>query len=93
MEAPKISFPALNSPQRAASAGSTRAKVALKPGRSLMDWIRLGSSGKDLTGVGGIHRAVTWEELAKHNNEKDCWMSIRGKKSLVIALLLIVNKY
>lgn len=81
MEAPKISFPSLNSPQRASSAGSTRAKVALKPGRSLMDWIRLGASGKDLTGVGGVRRPVTLEELAKHNNENDCWMSIRGRKN------------
>ncbi|KAJ8942027.1 hypothetical protein NQ318_002781 [Aromia moschata] len=29
-----------------------RNKCALQPGHSLMDWIRLGSSGKDLTGVG-----------------------------------------
>lgn len=78
MEAPKISFPSLNSPQRASSSGSVRAKVALKPGRSLMDWIKLGASGKDLTGVGGSRRPVSWEELAKHNNEKNCWMAIRG---------------
>lgn len=26
--------------------------MALKPGHSLMDWIRLGTSGKDLTGLG-----------------------------------------
>ncbi|KXJ05517.1 Cytochrome b5 reductase 4, partial [Exaiptasia diaphana] len=79
MEAPKLSFPSLNSPQRAASSGSVRAKVALKPGRSLMDWIKLGASGKDLTGVGGIRRPVTWDELSKHNTEHDCWMSVRGK--------------
>lgn len=78
MEAPKISFPSVNSPQRANSSGSVRAKVALKPGRSLMDWIRLGNSGKDLTGVGGIRRAVSFEELGKHNKEDDCWIVIRG---------------
>lgn len=32
--------------------GNLRNKYALPPGHSLMDWIRLGSSGKDLTGVG-----------------------------------------
>lgn len=32
--------------------GNPRNKVALQPGHSLMDWIRLGASGKDLTGVG-----------------------------------------
>ena len=83
MTAPKISFPAENSPQRANSTGSfnIRAKVVpLKPGRSLMDWIRLGKSGQDLTGTGGIARPVTVEELSKHNTESDAWICIRGIK-------------
>ncbi|XP_068137685.1 melanocortin-2 receptor accessory protein 2 isoform X3 [Hyperolius riggenbachi] len=50
----------------------------LKPGRSLMDWIRLKSSGKDLTGLGGRLIEVTEEELAKHNQQSDCWTCIRG---------------
>lgn len=81
MTAPKINFPAENSPQRANSAGSfnIRAKVVpLKPGRSLMDWIRLGKSGQDLAGTGGITKTVTVEELSKHNAEHDAWISIRG---------------
>ena len=46
-----------------------------------MDWIRLGRSGQDLTGVGGIGSipSVTMEELAKHNKPKDAWIAIRGE--------------
>lgn len=43
-----------------------------------MDWIRLGNSGVDLTGVGGIPRVVTLTELAKHNKQTDAWIAIRG---------------
>ncbi|XP_037877500.1 cytochrome b5 reductase 4 isoform X2 [Bombyx mori] len=56
-----------------------RNKCALQPGHSLMDWIRLGNSGKDLTGVGGRIRPVTHTELAAHNTQKDAWLAIRGR--------------
>ncbi|XP_043274618.1 cytochrome b5 reductase 4 isoform X2 [Venturia canescens] len=58
--------------------GNPRNKTALAPGHSLMDWIRLGSSGIDLTGVGGVPRNVTLKELAKHNKKTDAWIAIRG---------------
>ncbi|XP_068040049.1 cytochrome b5 reductase 4 isoform X2 [Anomalospiza imberbis] len=52
--------------------------VPLKPGRSLMDWIRLTKSGKDLTGLKGRLTEVTEDELSKHNKKEDCWICIRG---------------
>nr|XP_019585079.1 PREDICTED: cytochrome b5 reductase 4 isoform X2 [Rhinolophus sinicus] len=76
LNVPSQSFPAPSSQQRVASGG--RSKVPLKQGRSLMDWIRLTKSGKDLTGLKGRLFEVTEEELEKHNKKDDCWICIRG---------------
>ncbi|XP_054425647.1 cytochrome b5 reductase 4 [Pteronotus mesoamericanus] len=76
LNVPSQSFPASSSQQRVASGG--RSKVPLKQGRSLMDWIRLTKSGKDLTGLKGRLIEVTEEELKKHNKKDDCWICIRG---------------
>ncbi|XP_044773261.1 cytochrome b5 reductase 4 isoform X2 [Neomonachus schauinslandi] len=76
LNVPSQSFPAPSSQQRVASGG--RSKVPLKQGRSLMDWIRLTKSGKDLTGLRGRLIEVTEEELKKHNKKDDCWICIRG---------------
>ncbi|XP_041844761.1 cytochrome b5 reductase 4 [Melanotaenia boesemani] len=76
---PTQSFPAPSSQQRVAPSGQAgRNKVALKPGHSLMDWIRFAKSGKDLTGLRGRLIEVTQEELQKHNTRDDCWTCIRG---------------
>ena len=56
--------------------------MALKPGRSLMDWIRLTQSGRDLTSVGGQRLEVTTSELAKHNTTTDAWIAVRGELAL-----------
>ncbi|XP_066850706.1 cytochrome b5 reductase 4 isoform X1 [Anser cygnoides] len=76
LNVPPGAFPAPSSQQRVAAGG--RAKVPLKPGRSLMDWIRLTKSGKDLTGLKGRLIEVTEDELAKHDKKEDCWICIRG---------------
>ncbi|KAK9513133.1 hypothetical protein VZT92_027984 [Zoarces viviparus] len=76
---PTQSFPAPRSQQRVAPSGqSRRNKVDLKPGHSLMDWIRFSKSGKDLTGLRGRLIEVTQEEMQKHNTREDCWTCIRG---------------
>ncbi|XP_070156131.1 cytochrome b5 reductase 4 isoform X2 [Polyergus mexicanus] len=65
-------------PSSGSATGNPRNKTALAPGHSLMDWIRLGNSGVDLTGVGGVPRVVTLSELANHNKQTDAWIAIRG---------------
>ena len=74
-------FPSFNSPQRlnvATPTASNYVKVPLRPGHSLMDWIRLTKSNVDLRGVGPKMLEVSEEELAKHNAPDDAWMAIRG---------------
>nr|CAI5823765.1 unnamed protein product [Callosobruchus analis] len=46
-----------------------------------MDWIRLGASGRDLTGVGDRagRMTVTKSELARHNRIDDIWLAVRGR--------------
>ncbi|XP_034029853.1 cytochrome b5 reductase 4 [Thalassophryne amazonica] len=79
LNVPTQSFPAPSSPQRVGQSGeSKRNKVALKPGHSLMDWIKFSKSGQDLTGLRGCLIEVTQAELQKHNTREDCWTCIRG---------------
>ena len=85
--------PAEAPPAVGSATGNPRNKVALKPGRSLMDWIRLGKSGQDLTGVKGQRIQVTTEELAKHNKQDDAWMAIRGKLSVTCSQPLFLWFY
>jgi len=62
----------------ASATGNPRNKVALTPGHSLLDWIKLGQSAKDLTGVGGKRLDVTTEELEKHCRPDDAWTAVKG---------------
>ncbi|KAI2802766.1 hypothetical protein RDWZM_001055 [Blomia tropicalis] len=62
--------------------GSGRNKVALRPGYSLMGWVRFAATAKDLTGLSGqqtIPLNVTKDELSKHDQPDDCWTAIRDK--------------
>ena len=58
--------------------GNPRNKTALKPGRSLMDWIKLTNSSADLSGTGNRLRDISRDELAQHNKKNDAWLAIRG---------------
>jgi len=62
--------------------GNPRNKVALTPGHSLLDWIKLGKSGQDLTGVKGQRLEVNTEELAKHCTHENAWTAIKGKNKI-----------
>ena len=66
-------------------AGNPRNKVSLKPGFSLMEWIRLTKSGKDLAGTGGKFIDVTAEELRKHRKRGDAWIALNGKFQIKFA--------
>jgi len=44
-----------------------------------MGWVRFASSSDDLSGVSGPRIEVSMDELKKHDQADDCWMSIRGK--------------
>lgn len=60
--------------------GRARNKVALKPGFSLMDWMRLCNSSTDLAGRQGAPlRAITMEEVQQHRTEHDAWSVFFGK--------------
>ena len=61
------------------STGNPRNKVALKPGRSMIDWMKYHRNAPDPSGTGGKMLRVTRDELAKHNKEEDAWMALNGK--------------
>ncbi|WRT68036.1 uncharacterized protein IL334_005011 [Kwoniella shivajii] len=54
-----------------------RAKVALTPGHSALDWARLTSSGEDLRGIIGFQR-ITIAQLKEHNTPDDAWSVFNG---------------
>ncbi|KAF9509040.1 hypothetical protein BS47DRAFT_1302017, partial [Hydnum rufescens UP504] len=59
--------------------GKARAKVALTPGHSPLDWARLKSSGEDLRGGITELQRITPSELKEHNAPDDAWACFNGK--------------
>jgi len=53
--------------------------VPLKAGHTLADWSRLCSSGRDMSGMGGVPGRITPSEVKKHNKPDDCWVIFNGK--------------
>ncbi|WWD18721.1 hypothetical protein CI109_103175 [Kwoniella shandongensis] len=64
-----------------------RAKVALTPGHSALDWARLTSSGEDLRQTGGGFLRVTMAELKEHNTVDDAWSAFNGMVYNITAYL------
>ena len=58
--------------------GNPRNKVALGPGKSLMDWVSLCSADKEMAGMGRKLLNISKEELATHNKPTDAWLAIGG---------------
>ena len=69
----------INSLPIGSATGNPRNKTALRPGYSLMDWIRLTKKeGSNLSGRGGRYMDVTTAELSNHSTRNDAWMAING---------------
>ncbi|CAG9564722.1 unnamed protein product [Danaus chrysippus] len=75
----KRSLSSDSSSSNSSMSSNPRNKCVLQPGHSLMDWIRLGNSGKDLNGISGRIRPVTPTELSTHSTQEDAWLAIRGR--------------
>lgn len=74
-----LCLPSANSLNVSNSAELARKKNPLARGYSLMDWMRFAKETVDLAGNKGIMRQITYEELAKHDKEDDCWMAVYNK--------------
>ncbi|XGW19972.1 hypothetical protein V3C99_003640 [Haemonchus contortus] len=72
---PFLNLPTLTAKPPVGRSEYGRVKVALLPGKGLMDWVRL-ASGKILAKK---RMSVDHEELVKHNKRDDCWVHIFGQ--------------
>ena len=66
-----MSFLKPGSPQ---VASSMKGKIALKPGHSLMDWVRFKKHVSPKT-----PQQITIKELSKHDKIGDVWTAINGE--------------
>lgn len=70
------------------SSGRARAKIALKPGFHLVDWVRLNQSASDLSGRNGAPlRKISLKELSEHTSQFNCWTAYQGKVYNISAYL------
>ncbi|CAN3375035.1 hypothetical protein DIURU_005163 [Diutina rugosa] len=80
---PNSLFPMPGSAQRAAVPGRARAKVALEPGHSPLDWANLQrEQGPRLRGDQPLppqYTRVTKEEVKQHRTKDDAWTIINNK--------------
>ncbi|WKX92740.1 hypothetical protein Q1695_010627 [Nippostrongylus brasiliensis] len=72
---PFLSLPTLSAKPSVGRSEYGRVKVALPPGKGLMDWVRI-ASGKILAKK---RMSVDHDELMKHNTREDCWIHIFGQ--------------
>ncbi|KAK6022230.1 cytochrome b5-like Heme/Steroid binding domain protein [Ostertagia ostertagi] len=72
---PMLNLPTLTAKPPIGRSEYGRVKVALLPGKGLMDWVRL-ASGKVLAKK---RMSVDHDELMKHNKRDDCWVHIFGQ--------------
>ena len=57
-----------------------RAKVQLKPGFHLTDWMRLSQVSQDLSGRGNNPiRKISMKELSEHKTKYDCWIAYNNR--------------
>lgn len=64
------------------SNSKVRQKVALTPGHSHLDWMRLSTSGRDLAGNNFRMRPITMAEVRQHRKLTDdggVWMVVSGR--------------
>ncbi|RXG58023.1 hypothetical protein Avbf_03085 [Armadillidium vulgare] len=64
-----------------------RNKVALKKGRGLMDWVRLGHTAPDLAGTGGKLLKIT--QMSYQNITKEMMHGLLLKEKFIISRLIL----
>ncbi len=68
-----------------------RKTISLDKNNTLLDWYRLCKDSTNLAGNHGIIRQISMDELAIHNKEEDCWISVYGL--FVFILMLIIESF
>jgi hypothetical protein len=59
----------------------------------LLDWYRFCKDSSNIAGNHGVIREISIEELAMHNKEDDCWISIYGLFDCLISFVCNIIHY